>query len=459
MLPFVALRLNEQISLKHTLKRLSNKTEIDEFVQCNNKTVIFFTEKYSDISFASLGVSLNIKNIKFAISGDKQSKEYRCSRFPCIVPFDNGEVIDLDRAPDSPIEFARWLKRVESPYRQKINNLEMFRLTLLSYRPFLLAVDLDELPATIPWNATVFSISSALLSKANITVEKGIYLYNTIERSITEFKENYNDLWNPNLVHPKGVRLLKRNFVAGYMYNPDDTTELSSFINKTKEIASNLNNSDSFYFTVLPANFENQLVIDSGVYAKAPPPYFFIFNTSDLFTKNRWISQEYNEMRNVSYISAKLERIANGIEPYDRISSMSEIDEAAPNITIITSITLNKYIRKDNDVLLAVTADWCPHCRKLKQTLNGVALLLQKKNITVASIDGDANELPEDFPNAQGYPTVFFFKGGEPSLYKGARDIDSILNYVAANATVPFDPSLEDDDAGENLEYPEVEDL
>ena len=76
--------------------------------------------------------------------------------------------------------------------------------------------------------------------------------------------------------------------------------------------------------------------------------------------------------------------------------------------------------------MLSITADWCGHCKNLKQLLPQVQL---RKPFAHFNLDGDAADAAaiSKALGVKGFPTIFYVaKGGLLYLYEGPRDIDSL---------------------------------
>ncbi|KAK2964847.1 putative Protein disulfide-isomerase [Blattamonas nauphoetae] len=77
------------------------------------------------------------------------------------------------------------------------------------------------------------------------------------------------------------------------------------------------------------------------------------------------------------------------------------------------------------NVLLAFTAPWCTHCRKMKPHLEALAgVFYPKENIVIAQMDGDKySDITDQYP-VPGFPTLLFF----PAVYEGDEERMRMLN-------------------------------
>jgi Thioredoxin len=57
-------------------------------------------------------------------------------------------------------------------------------------------------------------------------------------------------------------------------------------------------------------------------------------------------------------------------------------------------------------------------------------------------MDATANEIDVDGVDVKGFPTIYFFKGGDktkPVKYEGGREVDDLKEYLKKNAHKPAD--------------------
>lgn len=142
------------------------------------------------------------------------------------------------------------------------------------------------------------------------------------------------------------------------------------------------------------------------------------------------------------------------ITPVLKSEPVPETNDEPTKVVVGSEFT--KMVADDKDVLLKIYAPWCGHCKKLAPVFDEVSEKVAKlsSKITIAKIDGTANEIPVEGYEFQGFPTLYFKKaGGSPVLYSEGRELDDIMVFLSENATDKFEytaePKEEKDDHDE----------
>ena len=115
-------------------------------------------------------------------------------------------------------------------------------------------------------------------------------------------------------------------------------------------------------------------------------------------------------------------------------------DQTGEPVKVMVGKNLEKMLFDDNkDVLLEVYAPWCGHCKKLEPEYVKVGKKVIKEGfedmLTIAKLDGTANDSPIDSIEWSGFPTIFYVKMGtkEPIKYDGGRDAKGIWKWIKKN--------------------------
>jgi len=140
-------------------------------------------------------------------------------------------------------------------------------------------------------------------------------------------------------------------------------------------------------------------------------------------------------------IAAFIEDVEAGkVEP--KLKSEPEPPPSDDPVKITVGSTLEKDLfSPDKDVMLEVYAPWCGHCKKLEPEYSKLAKKVKKEELTdllsIAKMDGIANDSPLESVDWSGFPTIIFVKAGtaEPIVYDGERTAKSLWKYVKKHAT------------------------
>jgi len=95
----------------------------------------------------------------------------------------------------------------------------------------------------------------------------------------------------------------------------------------------------------------------------------------------------------------------------------------------------------DKDVLLEVYAPWCGHCKKLEPEYIKLAKKIKKEElsdfVTIAKMDGSANDSPLETLDWSGFPHIILAKAGNstPLVYDGERTAKGLYKWFRKHAS------------------------
>lgn len=112
---------------------------------------------------------------------------------------------------------------------------------------------------------------------------------------------------------------------------------------------------------------------------------------------------------------------------------------AESDVVELTSANFNEVVQNTPNILVEFYAPWCGHCKNLAPEYEKAATELKAKGVTLAKIDGSAEQAIAQEYGIKGFPTLFYFKSFEQGKieYDGERNAAGIVNWCLKKSLPP----------------------
>lgn len=423
-----------------TLQEISERY-FKQFLRSHNHTVVVFEDHSYGLNFMNYAMFKFKNNISFVRTNYSSAKNIAfCESEPCIVGFNKDVPLSIGDPEYTQSGFALWCLNILNPRVYRIKYSKELRRLIKEESIQYIGVDTDERPSTIPTDKPFYSVPSSLLEAHDIFgATKGVYSYSHFDRQLVPYNGKTNN--QPIFINIENLSTIQstKPFLGGFII--DSTYQPRKEIEAIQNIFQK--HTSKFHFFIGSQTTAEE-IIKSGKLKKAKAPYFVALQTKN-FSEGRYLI--FNESRyDAKFLDDYLTRIENGNESFLRISAFLP-DQSNLTFKEINSDNYHAIINDTvNDVLLAITAPWCHHCKQFKPVLNVVSRLFNESNVNIKLywIDGTSNELPDDFPHYTGYPTMFLFRTTNKTSieFDGDRTVPEIFTFMHENGSVNFtDPS------------------
>jgi protein disulfide-isomerase A1 len=112
---------------------------------------------------------------------------------------------------------------------------------------------------------------------------------------------------------------------------------------------------------------------------------------------------------------------------------------AQSDVVELTAANFDEVVQNTPNILIEFYAPWCGHCKNLAPEYEKAATELKAKGVTLAKIDGSAEQAIAQQYGIKGFPTLFYFKSFEQGKieYDGERNAAGIVNWCLKKSLPP----------------------
>jgi len=112
-------------------------------------------------------------------------------------------------------------------------------------------------------------------------------------------------------------------------------------------------------------------------------------------------------------------------------------DPINSNVLVLTDENFDSTITENEFVFVEFYAPWCGHCKRLIPEYEALATHFKDTKVKIAKVDCIEEEQIATKFNIMGYPTLKFFKNGEPKDYDGGRTASDLITWLTKKTGPP----------------------
>lgn len=456
-------RIKKPIGEANYLPRLSG-INLTQLISKNSFCVIIYTDNYNTrFDFINFAITKFSSHIKFAIASLNESIAPKIinnkSKF-IIVPYKNGQKVEMIPAPKTAISFANWCEKLTRSPVFRINHIDQLRRILGEPGTVFFGIDMISKPTYVKDNNIPFySINQTYFKYLGITVTAGLYIYRSSDRQLIKAGENYKKFIKSPLADFSTLfsstneieeQLINDSvqYFGGYFVDREN-------INGTAIEATNLIKLANKYKTIKFGLIEGETADKLSLLSQLQfikRPFFVLYDSIDVNQlQNHYITFE-NDFKSIEEF---IENVLSKKENVTRISGkISKTDICYDNFKSVISDD------QKSDILVLFSDSLQRYSSKILYLLAEESIKIINSNcpsqnqIVLYRYDLSQNDIPSDLQNSlennNGGPfnTLILYPKGKSELYfEGDKSLSSVIDFILSGISFKCDISDYDENA------------
>lgn len=415
--------------------------ELKKFTDSPQKSVVFFGHEFqTNMQFADYGIWLHKKDIKFCVASLEDGEAYGVTEKSAIA-FQQGVRIQTPLKATEAGLFLRWLNVIKDNENYEIKTGEELRGIMNIQSSTIFNIGLNSIPDEYS-SQQVFRVKQSVFSDLGIPgIDNGLYIYRPCDRQLLKIESKLENYDQCKLTQYNSFDPSLKPFSATFVLEGADDSLYEKHYQLLNHISDKF--ADKLFAFALPVSALRQFKTQVNV-ERSTAPFFVIYNNMNNSAFRYIYTNEKGDLFNEDAIDAFIQDVIDGkIEPTVVSKPLNELNNFGPLKEVSTNLFKELVLDSKDNVLVAFTAPWCHHCKVLKPVLNATAHVLKNTPNKIYFFDVDANDMPNEVPELDGYPTIFLWGGKEhkPIQYEERRSVGTIIGFLSNNTATPFELS------------------
>ncbi|KAG1682621.1 Protein disulfide-isomerase [Nymphon striatum] len=120
-------------------------------------------------------------------------------------------------------------------------------------------------------------------------------------------------------------------------------------------------------------------------------------------------------------------------------SVFADVADDEDHVLVLTKDNFDELVKTNQHILVEFYAPWCGHCKALEPEYKKAAASLHEEGsaLKLGKVDATIESELAEKHGVRGYPTIKFYKGGNPVEYSGGRTAPEIIQWLKKKTGPP----------------------